>query len=171
MGGRTNSRGKKPLDRRFGHFWRDEPFTALGKTLRDSNAYRTLSATEKLVLVDWMRVFDSASWNDKDDLRKKGFCYTYSLCELDIPDRTFRRSKKPILVRKFFECPPLLQSGRPGDPYWFLPSRDWREYEPTAAEQEKIKQWDKRKLRTLDRDHGRRREYREKKLYAKKQKR
>jgi len=94
--------------------------------LLDSAAYRTLTAIEKTILIDWLRQYWSLSEGDKKSIATCGMKYTYSHCKTDCAENSFTKARRSIELRGFFEAPPDLQSLRGDDAKLWIPSDRWR---------------------------------------------
>lgn len=135
MGGSVSNKGKKRPGGRLGHYWANgEAFLALPVGMRESAAWRVLTAKEQWILTDWIECYNRASNNDRMDILDIGFAYSWGHCRIDVSERTFRSARRSIARRGWFRCPPQIQSLRPGSPSRFIPSQDWERYEPTALE-------------------------------------
>lgn len=75
-------------------------FLCLSRAMRETEAYRTLSPTSKLLLIDILDVINEIGYGKNyQNLIDKGFNFTISHTTLDINERTFYRSINDICKR------------------------------------------------------------------------
>ena len=134
-----------------GLFLRDEIPVALG--------YRVLSAVEKLVLMEWLRTYGKASHGDTVDLGDTGVLFTFSQVREDVAESSFKRARRRLIQIGWFQSAPHLKPLRPGAPNRYLPSTDWRAYEPTAAESAALRKRTAVKAASLKRARCRRADF------------
>lgn len=155
--GVRNTRGRKR--ERLGYYGEGAGWTPIHDELKACDAYRILSATERLVLLAWIRVYHKASGADMTEL-EDGFEYVWAVCDEDVSEGAFYRARKRICLLGFFEQPPDIQSLRPGAPARFTPSREWLRYRATGEEAKAIARHNKTKKDRLRRAQRRRTKFR-----------
>ena len=101
--------------------------------LKESDAYRVLTPTERLVLLDMLRLYNKASAGDKE-YPDGGFNYVWQVCLENVSENYFYSARTRLCDLGFFDHPPEIQEMRPAAPTRFLPSREWSKYEATASE-------------------------------------
>jgi hypothetical protein len=131
-------------------------FMPLYDELRESDAFKALKPAPALVLLDLLKVYYRESRFDKEPLQD-GIVYTWTHCKVDVSEDAFYRAIKRIVEIGFFERAPHLESGRPGSPRVFEPSKRWQSYRTPSDE--KVKAGDSKKRRIQEK-RKRRTEYR-----------
>ena len=140
--------------RRFGTYGTGKT-TPIFDELRRSEAYRILSQTQRLILLDMLRVYCRASCWDTERV-PEGFRFTYEQCEERISETGFYQVMRRLLKVGFLSAPPEIQEGRPAAPRRYLPCEDWRSYEPTADERRRLRGFENaRKARLKKKKHRR----------------
>lgn len=127
--------------------------------LRESAAYKSLTATERLVLFDMLQVYGRVSRADTESIRDTGFCFPLSACIEEVDSKTFVTARRRICEKGFFARAPKLESARPGSPHVYLPDTRWREYQPVGDEQRRVQKKARRRKQTLERNASRKRAF------------
>lgn len=131
----------------------------LTNELKESDAYRVLTPSGKLVLQEMIRAYYQASNYDKADISHTGFIFTYSQCLEDVDETTFRKARKTLCAKGFFRKAPHLKELRPGAPDRYLPSTEWRAYVPSARECQARQRREQRKKASIARAKRRRADF------------
>ncbi len=116
--------------------------------LRTSDAYKALTAAARLVLIDWICRYNQKSRGDSENI---AMTYAFSDCAENLNYATFKRARTAILEKGFFECPPKLQTIKPGARRVFVASTKWTSYQPTPAEAKAIASAATSKRKALER--------------------
>jgi hypothetical protein len=130
--------------------------------LRLSLAYKILTHTQKLILIDMLRVYCSASWWDTQPVNAEAFCYTYKQCTETVSDKCFHGAVRRICRVGFFDAPLEIQEQAPAAPRRYRPSTDWRRHEPTRDEKRKIYRFEANKKSRITKKKRRRADFRAK---------
>ncbi|MCC6485897.1 MAG: hypothetical protein IT364_00220 [Candidatus Hydrogenedentes bacterium] len=124
-----------------------------------SDAWNALKSTQRDVLIDWYQGYVRLSRWDYEPL-EEGMTYTYAQCKVTIREATFLAAIKRILEVGFFVRAIHLESGRPGSPRKFLPSKKWLDFRFSDKEKAKRKAYADAKERRLDEKRKRRESFR-----------
>ena len=143
----------------LGFFGSVGSFTQLYNELKESQAYRVLTPTERLILIDMIRVYGKASAGDYETL-SEGIEYTWSVCLEIVAEATFHRARKRICDIGFFESPLDIQSLRPGAPTRFMPSRKWAKCVATQSDANRLAKHNKAKKKRIREKQRRRSRFR-----------
>ena len=127
--------------------------------MRQSAAYRILSPTEKLVLMDFIRKYYRASSGDKTDIRSAGFAFTYQDTLELIDSKTFYRARARICAAGFFKRDDSLKQLKAGAVDVFIPSDGWRTFTPDKEAARRIESQQARKAAYIKRGKERTRDY------------
>lgn len=131
----------------------------LTNEMRESIAYLTLTSTEKLVLVDFVRMFRRASSGDTRDIRDIGFTFTMAhMLEL-IDHKTFYRAREKICQLGFFKRADSLKQIKACAPDVFIPSTDWKKFKPDPATEQSIRKKKEQQKTYLKRNEERKRKF------------
>lgn len=134
-------------------------FIVLYEDMLSALAFRVLSPTEKLVLVDMLRIYRKASKGDTGVVLG-GFNYTWSHCKTDVSERAFYKSRRRIVELGFFKVLGEDQAGRLGESHRFSTSELWKKDERVTAEQRrKLMKSDEAKKAKLKRGRDRKTDY------------
>lgn len=153
--GRCNKRDTRSRAAR--HFG-SSPFTLVSDELRKSLAYKCLTPTARLVLIDMIGKYHLASQCDKEALGPLGFQYVFLRCSEPVSKNSFYEAVKQIVEHGFFACPPEIQPLSVARPARYLPSTAWRTWSNPDAEK-KLRQREQRKENGIKRDQKRRNDY------------
>lgn len=134
-------------------------FVRIYRELIESRAFRVLTASEGLVLIDMILVYFQASSLDTQSL-PEGFTYSYSQCRVKVSEKKFYRSVSRICEIGFFRRPIDIQEQRPAAPHWYVSSIDWINFEPTRIERLALEKKERLKKRRLAEKRRRRTNFR-----------
>jgi hypothetical protein len=138
---------------RLAYYWANkEPFVALSEGMRKSVAWKVLTATQRLILLEMLSVYYIVSLGNKAKIGDTGFAFTYSRCTVECSEITFRHSRERFLDIGWFKAPPMIQSTVPGSATLFAPCREWGQYEAIESEARGLKKRAKGKAARLTRD-------------------
>ena len=135
----------------------------LNNDVRLSDAYRALSATQRLILIDMIYRYNAKSGGDTANIRDIGFTYCYNDCSEIVDALTFRRARQELVAKGFFTLAHDLKGLKPGGLNVYRPSTDWKRYKLTETETARIAKATRRRKDTLARDKQRRRDHAQKK--------
>lgn len=141
------------------HFFGQGRNTPVYDELCESPAYRVLTPSERIVLVDFLRTYSRASSWDSEPV-PDGFNFSFAHCKEVVSEKWFYSAIKRILAVGFFDCPPEIQEGKPMAPRRFVPSRRWAKYKPSATEAKQLARFENGKRKRLDRHRKRRTDFR-----------
>lgn len=140
--------GKRKKYRTPRHTFGSGGFLRLYWNVLDSVAYRVLTPSQRLVLIDMLREYFGASSFDTDRI-PDGFTYTYGQCTVDITDKTFYSAIRRIRKVGFFDRPIEIQEHRPAAPNRYVPSAAWEKYRPSDIERQKLNEFTVRKKKAI----------------------
>jgi len=123
----------------------------INNELREADAYKALTPSARLVLIDWVARYNSKSKCDTISIKGAGFSYAFSDCLESVNESTFKAARQAILAKGFFECPEGMQTLKPGSRRIYTPSTKWRTYAPTPAEAKAIATANTSKKKALQR--------------------
>lgn len=124
------------------HFVRkNDRFVRVARELRESEAWKTLTAEHRWILIDWIEAYEAAIHYGERNIDNVGFEYTYSACKEHCARSTFNRAKKVITDRHFFTTPPGLQ--KPHAAKRYLPG-DWRSWRMSPEQRRERKAKERR---------------------------
>lgn len=135
-------------------------FVMVSDELRQSTAYRALTPTQRLVLIDMLRLYMRLSDFDKETL-PDGFSYAFTNCHELLDERTFYDGRKRLVDVGFLERRDDLKRLTPGAPDVFSPSRRWTKYQPSDAEMARLAALEQRKQTSITRGQARKRRFME----------
>lgn len=127
--------------------------------MRQSAAYRILSPTEKLVLMDFIRKHYRISSGDKTDIRSAGFAFTIADTLEAVDSKTFYRARTRICAAGFFTRDDSLKQIKPGAVDVFIPSGDWRTFSPDTGTAARMESKAARKAEYIERGKMRKRQF------------
>lgn len=127
--------------------------------IRQSAAYRVLSPTEKLVLMDFIRKYYRASSGDKTDIRGAGFAYTFQDTLETVDAKTFYRARGRICAVGFFIRDDSLKRLQAGAVDVFIPSEGWRTFTPDTEAARRMESQAARKVDYIERGKERKRQF------------
>ena len=136
---------------RFKTYGRAHHCVLINNELRESDAYKTLTPSARLVLIDWIGRYNAKSKLDTINIKGTGFTYAYADCTEAVNESTYKAARKAIVAKGFFECPPSMQTLKPGSRHIFIPSTKWRSYKPTVVEAKVIATGNKSRKKALQR--------------------
>lgn len=123
-------------------------FVMVCEELKKSVAYKVLTSTQRLILLDMIRVYAKASGSGKHRI-DGGFPYTFSICTENVCETSFQKGVREILKRGFFDAPATLQDDRPASAKRYVQSRKWEDYKPAKEELQKLNRYDLRKSKRI----------------------
>ena len=159
MGGSTNFRNKRPKKRPRRDTFGGAPWMPLSEEIKSVDAWHALTSTERLVLLEMIRVYDSASYHDTVSIDSKGFNYPWSYCCELVDPQTFYAATRSICRVGWFEERPDLQDVRPAAPKVYTPSDKWRRFKATGEKGERIRKAKARRQQELARGQKRKRDF------------
>lgn len=119
-------------------------FVMVYNDLKNSSAYRCLKPTERLILIDMIRVYSKVSKRGAERV-PEGFPYTFPMCMEDVCETSFQRGIRTLMAKGFFSAPPTIQDDRPGSPKYYHQSYEWTKYEPSKEETRKLNEYNYKK--------------------------
>lgn len=135
--------------------------TPITMAIVQSEAYKVLKPTDKLVLADALRAYFRVSHWDTDP-PKTGFTYTWSQCNESVSQRCFYEAMRKLCAIGFFETPPAIQETKPNAPKRYKQSPLWATYTASTRERADMAMDEAKKQARLSRDVTRRTAFREK---------
>ena len=137
--------------RRLGTYGAARHGVFINRELRSSKAYQTLTHAARLVLIDWLEAYMRKSRGDTASLTQTGMTFTYGDMTESMNYSTFKAARQAIVDRGFFTCPAAMQTIEPGARRVYVPSTEWRRYEPTTQEHERLHRAKTARRKTLER--------------------
>ncbi len=126
-----------------------ESWRPICDSLKRSIAYRTLTSTEKLILLDMIRVLHRELTMSEKGIEghenpfEYGFMYSFAVCEEDVAPSTFHLSTNILVEKGFFRVVFVPNSGLPKI---YHPIKKWLSYEPTEKENSSLKNIERKKM-------------------------
>lgn len=150
---RENAHSTRPPTRPplMAHFSIDAGhFTPVYDSMKRTLAYRTLSPSSKLVLLDMLRVYNREWGKDSVAATNDGFNYTFSHCDEDVGKSTFDEAIAEIVERKFFRQRYIEYSGKPKR---FIPAEGWKSWTPDETTSRQLTRKVESKKSSIRRNH------------------
>ena len=136
--------------KRFGPYWKfgQGKFTQITFELKESVAYLTLTSSEKLILLDMIRVYSQETHAGHRPV-PQGFPYTWRMCKENLSEPTFQKGVRNVCEKGFFEKPLSIQDHRSATATRYISSIDWEKYDLTETEERKLNSYSCKKENRL----------------------